>query len=86
LICELGGCPRAIEVISECRSKIDRLCSLSLARKSEAATLFDDHNQLADALKSNSRERAIEIARLHLSRLDTIIDKVHQTHAEYFEE
>jgi len=86
LICELGECPRAIDVIGECRQKIDQLCSLSLARKSEAATLFEDHVELANALKSNSHETAIEIARKHLNRLDSIIDSVHQSHAEYFEE
>ena len=86
LICELAACPRAIDVISECRLKIDHLCSLSLARKSEAATLFQDHMELAKALKSKRHEHAIEIARLHLSRLDNIIEQIHQSHPEYFEE
>ena len=85
LICELGECPLAIEPIMECRKKIDRLCSLSLARESEAATLFDDHLQLANALKANSHEQANKVARLHLSRLDSIIENIHQTHASYFE-
>ena len=29
-ICELGGCPRAIDAIAECRQKIDRLCTCLL--------------------------------------------------------
>ncbi len=86
LICELGGCPRAISAIAECRQKIDHLCSLSLARKSEAETLYEDHLELAQALKDKSHEKAIAIARLHLSRLDSVIDQVHQSHTEYFEE
>lgn len=85
LICELGECPLAIEVITECRQKIDRLCSLSLARQSEAATLLDDHLALAEALQSGASEQAIEITRLHLGRLDGTIDEIHKTHAEYFE-
>jgi len=85
LICELGGCPLAIDAIANCRQKIDRLCSLSLARQSEAPTLLDDHIKLAKALKSKSTEHAIEITRAHLSRLDSTIAEIHQTHAEYFE-
>jgi len=85
LICELGGCPLAIEAIAECRQKIERLCALSLARQSEAATLLDDHKKLAAALKAKSTERAIAITRKHLSRLDSTIDDIHRTHSEYFE-
>ena len=65
-ICELGGCPRAIDAIAECRQKIDRLCTLSLARESEATTLLEDHIALADALRAKSVERALAITRQHL--------------------
>lgn len=85
LICELGECPLAIETISECRQKMDRLCSVSLARQSEAATLLDDHMQLADALRSGASARAIEITRHHLNRLDSTIDQIQQSHPDYFE-
>jgi len=86
LICELGECPLAVETITECRQKIDRLCSVSLARQSEAATLLDDHLKLADALKSGDSARAVEITRLHLSRLAPTIAQIHQSHSDYFEE
>lgn len=86
LICELGGCPLAVEAIAECRQKIDRLCTLSLARQSEAATLLDDHKKLARALKAKSAERATAIVRQHLSRLDSTIKEIHVTHSNYFED
>jgi len=85
LICQLGGCPLAVDVIAECRRKIDRLCALSLTRQSEAATLLDDHQKLAAALEARSAEAAFSITRLHLSRLDSTIDDIHLTHADYFE-
>ncbi len=85
LICELGGCPLAVEAITECRQKIDRLCTLSLEKQSEATTLLDDHEKLANALKANSTERALAITRQHLSRLDSTIEEIHLTHADYFE-
>ncbi len=85
LICELGGCPLAVDALTECRQKIDRLCALSLANQHEAATLLEDHKKLAAALKARSLERAIAIARQHLSRLDSTIEKIHGTHSGYFE-
>ncbi|MEM8751065.1 MAG: GntR family transcriptional regulator [Pseudomonadota bacterium] len=85
LICELGGCPMAFETIEECKNKVDRLCVLSLDRKDESATLFDDHEQLAEALKNGAVEDATRVARQHFARLDDIIADVHKKHSEYFE-
>ncbi len=85
LICELAGCPLAAEAITECRQKIDRLCTLSLARQSEAATLLADHEKLAKALQAKSVDRALAITRQHLSRLDSTIKEIHSEHSEYFE-
>jgi len=84
-ICELGDCPNAVEVITECRQKIDRICALSLDREHEAATLIEDHAKLARALKARSIEDATAIARQHLSRLDDTIAHIHRSHSEYFE-
>lgn len=85
LICELGGYPMAFDTIEECKKKMDRLCVLSLDRKDESATLFDDHQRLAKALKDRSAADAIAVARQHFSRLDDIIADVHNKHSEYFE-
>ena len=85
LICELGGCPMAIDVIRECRQKIERLCSLSLDRPRRFAKVLDDHEELATALSTRSAERAIAITRKHLGRLDSTIDKVYRAHTVYFE-
>lgn len=85
LICELGDRPLAFDTIEECKRKVDRLCVLSLDRKDESATLFDDHQQLAKALKDGSAEEATTVARKHFARLDAIIADVHNNHSEYFE-
>ena len=53
-ICELSDCHSAIEVITDSRQKLDRLCALSLSREKEAATLIEDHMQLARALEHKS--------------------------------
>jgi len=85
LICELGEHPLAFDTIEECKRKVDRLCVLSLDRKDESATLFDDHQQLAKALQDGSAEEATAVARRHFARLDKIITDVHNKHSEYFE-
>lgn len=85
LICELGGHPMAFWTIEECKKKVERLCVLSLDKKDESAILFDDHQQLAHALKNGSSEDAASVARAHLARLDDTIADIHLTHSEYFE-
>ena len=85
LICDLGGCPMAFNTIEECKKKVDRLCVLSLDRKDESETLFDDHLKLAKALKNKDAESATAVARQHFGRLDDIISDVHNKNLEYFE-
>ena len=85
MICELGGCPRAFVTIQESKKEVERLCVLSLDRSEETKTLFDDHVQLAEALKTGATEKATTTTRLHLSRLDNIITEIHLNHSEYFE-
>ncbi len=85
LICDFGGCPLAVKTIKECKQKVDRLCTLSLGREGEAATLLEDHRKLARALSDGSAETATAIAREHLGRLDDTIAEIQHTHSEYFE-
>ncbi|MEP3231778.1 MAG: GntR family transcriptional regulator [Hyphomicrobiales bacterium] len=85
LICDLGDCATAFDTIEECKNKMDRLCLLSLDRKDESATLFDDHQKLAKALKDGSVKEATTVARQHFARLDSVITDVHNKHSEYFE-
>ncbi len=85
LICELGDCPMAFNTIQECKQKVDRLCMLSLDRKNEFATLFDDHQKIARALRDRSPKKASAVTRQHLARLDETIADVHQKHSDYFE-
>ena len=75
----------AFETIAECKHKIDRLCILSFGRANEPVTLLEDHRKLAHALKKGEAEKAVDIARKHLSRLDDTIADIHRAHPEYFE-
>lgn len=85
LICDQCGHPLAFDTIQECKKKIDRLCVLSLGRQSEAATLYNDHSALAEALLGRNPEAASDIVRQHLGRIDDTITQIHAKHMEYFE-
>lgn len=84
-ICKLSGHPYAAHNISECKQELDRLCFLCLSREDEAATLYQDHLNIAAALKTNNKQEACAATRLHLSRLDTHINEIFASHQEYFE-
>lgn len=85
LICELGGHRLAFDTIQECKQKIDRLCVLSLGRPREIATLYQDHRDLARALEAQDADKAAEVIRTHLGRLDHTIAEIYLKHADYFE-
>lgn len=85
LICELSGFPLAFDIIQRCKQEVDRLCVLSLRRADEVTAVLDDHEQIADALRSGSEEKARATIRHHLSRLNDTIREIHEAHREYFE-
>ena len=85
LICELSGYAMAFDTIQSCKQKVDRLCVLSLGKENETATVLNDHEELAAALKERSATDASRIIRRHLNRLDATIEDIHRTHSEYFE-
>lgn len=85
LIYELGGNPKAFEVMLESKKKVDRLCLLSLAKASEAKAILVDHREIAAGLASGNLAQAQAAVRKHLSRLDETIEFIHKTHPDYFE-
>lgn len=85
LICEQGGQPLAFDTITWCKQQVDRICLLSLGQATEVAELISDHETLVDALANRNLAEAEAITRHHLSRLDKVIEDIHDTHAEYFE-
>lgn len=86
MICELGGHPLAFGTIEDCKRTIDRLCVLSLGRRDEAATLVEDHEDIAAALETRDVARAAKAARTHFARLDDTISDIHKKHANFFDD
>jgi DNA-binding GntR family transcriptional regulator len=86
LICEQSGNAMMFETIQAYKSKIDRLCMLSLGEPSEAADLLQDHQQMANALLAGDVQAAEHVVRLHLGRLDETIIEIRDNHVEFFED
>lgn len=86
LLCMAGNQDTAFDNIVENKSHVDRLCALSLSNKGSFKTIYDDHVEIFEALKSNNSEALIARIRLHLSRLDDTIDQVRGQYGAYFDD
>lgn len=85
ILCGIGQVDYAFEVILEEKSKIDRLCMLGIEKEQRVPELLDDHRAIAEAVISHDADAAIAAGMKHLSRLDTTIERITATNANYFE-
>ncbi len=86
LICISADAGFAFSTIAENKSQVDRLCMLCLTKKSSMLELIDDHSQIIEALQQRNSNTAIDLARSHLSRLDSTLKFAREEHSEYFED
>ncbi len=85
LLCAIAKTDFAFDVIEIEKAKVDRLCRLGLSKKDRMPALVDDHRAIAEAVKNNQPERAVEIVTVHLARLDDTIERISQTNGNYFQ-
>ncbi len=85
LICQISDTEHAIETIKSCRQKTDRICALGVRKEEEVDLILTDHRQLIAALDERDITTALDVTRLHLSRIDSIIKDIRNSHAEYFD-
>ncbi len=85
LICKAADKEFAYDTVKTSKSQIDRLCLLTLSDSREMIKTYDDHCQIIDCIKNNRTKDASKVIRLHLSRLDSVIEAIQKEHAEYFE-
>ena len=84
-LCGIGKAEFAFDVIMAEKSKVDRLCKLSLSKQDRMPELLDDHRAIAEAVKAHDAEAAVAAGTLHLSRLDETIEWISATNANYFD-
>lgn len=85
LLAELADQPAAFELVLEKKALVDRICVLSLKQGHEMQLLVDDHHRIIDAMSAGNAAKLDASLREHLSRIEKTIDRVRETHSEYFE-
>lgn len=85
VLCMIAEVDFAFDVIMAEKSKVDRLCTLSLSKGDRLPDLVADHQEIAEAIKAHDPERAVASGMRHLSRLDHTIEQISLTNANYFE-
>lgn len=86
LLCISADKEFAFHSISQTKTQIDRLCTISLSHKDGFTQAYEDHIKIIDCLKSADVASIIEITRAHMSRLDTTIVKAKLQNEDYFTE
>lgn len=85
LLCAIADVEFAFDVIMTEKSKVDRLCLLSMSKEDRLPELVEDHRAMAAAVKQQNPDKAVEIGMVHLSRLDETIAWISETKTAYFE-
>ncbi|MGA9412575.1 MAG: GntR family transcriptional regulator [Roseobacter sp.] len=83
-LCQIAQADFAFDVIMAEKSKVDRLCTLSLSKGDRMPELVEDHRAIARAVANHDVDAATKAGMLHLSRLDETIDRISKTNADYF--
>lgn len=84
-LCDIAKVDFAFEVIKQEKAKVDRLCTLSLAKENRMAVLLADHKAITDSVKAGDGEGAVKAGMVHLSRLDDTITAISAANADYFD-
>lgn len=86
LLCKIAGVDYAFEVICAEKAKVDRLCVLGLSKEDRMPELIEDHARIVAAVKDNDAEKAVAEGMLHLSRLDSTIERIKLNNAHFFDD
>lgn len=84
-LCKIGKVDFAFEVIAAEKAKVDRLCMLSLSKEDRMPQLLEDHEAITKAVIAGDADAAVAAGMTHLSRLDSTIEAISVTNANYFE-
>lgn len=84
-LCQIAKADFAFDVIMQEKSKVDRLCLLSLSKEERMPDLVADHTRIAEAVKANNAPLAIKEGMFHLARLNDTIAHIYEKNANYFD-
>lgn len=84
LICATAQCEFAYDTIADSKTHVDRLCLISLSTERGMYEIFQDHQQLYQALQKRDAIEMEHLIRLHICRLDQTLADARESHPEYF--
>jgi len=84
LICVAADCLPAFKTIAENKAHTDRVCTLELANKCGMAEVLEGHTNILNAIKQGDVDTAVQMTRVHLAHLDTILQEACEKHSDYF--
>lgn len=83
-IAEGTGCGFAWTLINEKKAQMDRVRYLSLSFGAQVA--WEEHCDIVEALRQRDAPRAEAALRHHLSKIEGIMARIREDHAQYFQE
>lgn len=86
LLCQAARADFAFTTISKIKAQVDRLCMLSLTSQTAMGELIEDHTKILDSVLAGDAQRIETTIRRHLDRLIPTIDRIRETHPDYFED
>ncbi|NND90141.1 MAG: GntR family transcriptional regulator [Granulosicoccus sp.] len=86
LLCRAADCKFAIDIIVQCKAKVDRLCLFSLSDVAGAQQVYDDHLRIYTYLQNRDITGMSNAIIQHLARLDDTIERIQKEHEDYFDD
>ena len=84
LLCRAAEREAVFDTLSSVRAETDRLCLLGLGARDEREPVHEDHVRIVEHVRAGDARAATARTRVHLARLDSVIDAVRARHAGYF--
>ncbi|TFL17398.1 GntR family transcriptional regulator [Jannaschia formosa] len=76
----------AFEMVLQKKAQVDRICVLSLKDAAGMRCLVEDHRRISGCLRSGDAAGCDAALRLHLSRIEDTIARIHRDYPDYFED
>lgn len=84
-LCHIAKVDFAFEAILAEKSRVDRLCILSISKEDRMPQLLEDHRQISENIKAHKAEAAVAVGMTHLSRLDETVEAIFTKNPDYFD-
>ena len=85
-ILRIAGHAKVWELIASVKAQLDRVRHLSLEDRDWLTMIFHEHEQIVAHITAHDGAAASRAMQLHLRTVFAAIDRIAETHAEFFEQ